>query len=340
MFSPSKAGRAWWVGGAALSILTACGAESPSVLDPQGPAAREVTRLWWPMLFVATAVLLFVIVMGAIGIWRGRHRREEALARDVPWGDRFILISGLGVTALILVGFFVFSLRSMSTLASNDPLTGLQIRVIGHDWWWEARYPNGGITANEIHIPAGQRVRFRLQSADVIHSLWVPQLAPKIDLIPGRETHLWLRADRPGRYRGQCAEYCGLQHARMAFYIVADPPNVFRGWLRGIGQRANRPTGSLEAQGLQVFLTNTCAGCHAIRGTPADARLGPDLTHFATRETFAAATLELTAENLRRWILDPDSIKPGTTMPPSPLSQRDIRTLVAYLLSLGFGSNG
>jgi len=288
------------------------------------------------MLWVSAAVFAFVVVMGGWGLLRGRRRREGDLQRIVPWGDRFILIAGLGVTAAILVGFFLLSVRSMASLARAGKTASLEISVTGHDWWWEARYPNGAVTANEIHIPAGQRVRITLQSADVIHSLWVPQLAPKIDLIPGRNNEMWVRADKPGFYRGQCAEYCGLQHAHMIFFVVADPPDVFRTWMTAMAAPAPAPVDALAARGREIFLAQTCAGCHAIRGTAASGTLGPDLTHLATRGTFAAGTWPLTASNLTEWILDPQAMKPGVTMPPTALSPEEVRAVVAYLLGLGF----
>jgi cytochrome c oxidase subunit 2 len=317
-----------------LFALAACAAKSPSLLDSKGPAERTASSIWWPMVWVATAVTVFVVAMGAYGVVRGRRIREEDIRRDVPWGDRFILIAGLGVSGAILIGFFVFSLARAETLARAQP--GLEITVIGHDWWWEIRYPNGAVTANEIHIPAGQRVNISLSSADVIHSLWVPQLGPKIDLIPGRTTHTWFKADHPGEYRGQCAEYCGLQHAHMAFFVIADAPNDFVTWMSNTAKQATPPSSALAMQGQNVFLSNTCIGCHAIKGTPANATLGPDLTHMATRTTLGAGTIPLNANTLAAWIRNPDQFKPGVTMPPTTLTSEELNALVAYLLSLGF----
>jgi cytochrome c oxidase subunit 2 len=287
------------------------------------------------MFWVSFVVLAFVLAMAAWGIARGRARREEDLQRIVPWGDRFILVSGLGVTTVILVAFFILSLHSMATLAARS--NSLEITVIGHDWWWEVRYPNGAVTANEIHIPAGRRVDLQLRSADVIHSIWVPQLGPKIDLIPGRDNTVWFEADKPGTYRGQCAEFCGLEHARMAFLVIADPPDAFDTWEKEMAAPAAVAGSDLQREGQSIFLSNTCIGCHAIRGTPADGQLGPDLTHLASRQTIAAGTVPLTPGTLQQWILDPGSIKPGVTMPPTQLSPDDVRALVAYLLGLGLG---
>ena len=319
-----------------LVLGTACSqrGRSPSTLAPGGAAERVVTPLWWWMLAVATAVFVFVVVMGAWGVVRGRRTREEDIRRVVPWGDTFILIAGLGVTGAILVGFFLFSLHGMATLADEGSRTSLTITVPGHDWWWEAGYPNGAVTANEIHIPTGRRVQLNLRTADVIHSFWVPELAPKIDLIPGRDNAMWLEADRPGRYRGQCAEYCGLQHAHMIVYVIADLPSDFDRWERAMAAPAATPADALAARGEQLLLANTCAGCHSIRGTTASGTLGPDLTHLASRGTIASGTLPFTPEALLRWITDPQRDKPGATMPPTTLTPDEARAIVAYLMSL------
>lgn len=333
----SVRGRALLSRALACSFLLAssCVQADHSVLKPKGPAARVVTRLWWPMFWVSVVVFVFVVAMGTWGVLQGRHRNESDIAKTVPWGERFILISGLGVTTVILLTFFIFSLRGMATLARAQP-AGLDITVVAHDWWWEVRYPNGAVTANEIHIPAGQRVHVALRSDDVIHSFWVPELAPKIDLIPGRNNEVWMQADHPGEYRGQCAEYCGLQHAHMIFFVIADPPAQFDSWVAQMAEPENTPTSALAQQGQSVFLQSTCIGCHAIKGTTATATLGPDLTHVATRQTIAAGTIPLTASTLRQWILDPQQIKPGVTMPPTALTADQIQALVTYLLGLGF----
>ena len=315
-----------------LIALAGCATKSPSLLDAKGPAERTASSIWWPMVWVATAVTVFVVVMGAYGVVRGRRIREEDIRRDVPWGDRFILIAGLGVSGAILIGFFVFSLARAATLARAQP--GLEITVIGHDWWWEIRYPNGAVTANEIHIPAGQRVNISLTSVDVIHSLWVPQLGPKIDLIPGRTTHAWLKADQPGEYRGQCAEYCGLQHANMNFVVIAEAPAAFERWAV---QHRNPPAGpqsELEARGEAAFVRSSCAGCHTIRGTDAHGILGPDLSDFAGRSSIGAKTVPNDRGHLEGWIADPQSIKPGVLMPPSSLEPDELTAIVAYLESL------
>ena len=327
-----KGERARWLSFPLLILLAGCAAKSPSLLDAKGPAEKTASSIWWPMVWVSLAVTVFVVAMGTYGVVRGRRIREEDIQRDVPWGDRFILISGLGVTGAILIGFFVFSLARAETLARAQP--GLEITITGHDWWWEVRYPNGAVTANEIHIPAGARVNISMTSVDVIHSLWVPQLGPKIDLIPGRTTHTWFKADHPGEFRGQCAEYCGLQHAHMAFFVIADPPADFNAWVENTAKAASAPSSALATQGQNVFMSNTCIGCHAIKGTQANGLLGPDLTHMATRTTLGAGTIPLNANTLAAWILQPDKFKPGVTMPPTTLNSQELNALITYLLGL------
>ena len=318
---------------AAAFGFTACTTLTPSVVDARGPAERGITGLWWLMLWISSAV--FAVVGGLLlyGIVRGRRRSEDEAGREPRWGEPFIVIAGVVVSGAILVFVFVLSLREMQALAAQGRTAGLVVHVIAHDWWWEARYPNGAVTANEIHIPTGTRVRLRLETADVIHSFWVPQLGPKRDTIPGRANELWIQADEPGRYRGQCAEFCGLQHAHMGLWVFADPPDEFRAWMSQQAEPARRPSG-LAARGERVFLTNTCVGCHAIRGTAADGRLGPDLTHLASRTSIASAALPNTPAVLASWIADPQDAKPGVSMPPTELSAEDLAALVTYLVGL------
>lgn len=317
-----------------LLCLGGCSDGAPSVLDPRSASAARIADLWWWMLGVSSVVLLVVVGMIAYAIVRGRRRTEEEARGRVPWGEPFIIIAGIVVSGIVLLVFFVVSLQTMRALAEPSEDPELTIEVVAHDWWWEARYPNGGVTANEIHIPAGEPVRLELTTADVIHSFWVPQLGPKMDMIPGRTNELVLEADDPGRYRGQCAEYCGLQHANMILFVVAQEPDAFDDWMDHEAQPAEEPTSDLSRRGREVFLGSTCAACHTIRGTPAEGALGPDLTHLASRETLAAGVLENDAGNLTLWIEAPQSVKPGATMPPTELSSDELGALVAYLSGL------
>jgi cytochrome c oxidase subunit 2 len=218
----------------------------------------------------------------------------------------------------------VFVIRSTAAPAPGS--TALTVHVVGHQWFWEIRYGNAReTTANELHIPVRTRVNVIGTTADVIHSLWVPELNRKIDLIPGRTNRVLLYADRAGTYLGQCAEFCGKQHAHMELTVVAEPRARFEQWLRRQAQPA--PAGA----GLQVFMRSGCANCHELRGTAADAHVGPDLTHVASRSTLAAGTIPNDRAHLTEWLANPQDVKPGTRMPKLPLSQRDIKTLVDYL---------
>jgi cytochrome c oxidase subunit 2 len=311
-----------------------CSGDS-SIVSPKGPAASSITGLWWSMLFAATAVFAFVAGMMLLAAVRGRRRTESEARAPAPWGEPFVVIAGIVVSGAILIGFFVFSLGRMQALADGGRRSKLTVNVIGHDWWWEVRYPNGAVTANEIHIPSGVPVRLELTTADVIHSFWVPRLGPKQDMVPGQRNHLWLQASEPGVYRGQCAEFCGLQHANMIIRVVADPPAEFERWVAEEAQPAAPSPEMADGTGQRIFEAQTCAGCHRIRGSAAVAgNVGPDLTHVGRRATIGAGVLPMSAQNLRRFIVDPQSVKPGATMPPTTLSPEELSALVAYLESL------
>jgi cytochrome c oxidase subunit 2 len=315
----------------ALLWLSACSGEA-STLDAGGIGAARIERLWWLVLAIATVFFVIVVTLLVAAIVRSR-RADLEIQRNVRWGPAFIVIAGVVVPAIVLVAVFALSLRDTQELSDIGARATLEIEVRSRDWWWEVRYPNGAVTANEIHIPVGEPVRLRLLSADVLHSFWVPRLQGKTDHITGRVTNAWLQADEPGRYRGQCAEFCGLQHANMRLYVVAEPRARFEAWM----QDAASPAGAAEdtaADGEEVFMSSTCVGCHAIRGTPADAQIGPDLTHLADRRTLFAGTVPNTPEYLEKVITDPQSLKPGVPMPPTRLEGEDLQALVAYLQQL------
>jgi cytochrome c oxidase subunit II len=315
-------------------LLNSCSGDPPSVLEPAGPAAERVERLWWPMLWISVVVFVIVAGMMVVAIVKARARSDLSLSRKhIGWGEPFIAIAGVFIPALILGGVYIFSLQEMNGLAAGGKDAEFTIQVSARDWWWEARYPNGAVTANEIHIPVGEPVRLELTSRDVIHSFWVPELQVKTDQIPGRTNYSWLQADAPGRYRGQCAEFCGLQHANMVFYVVAEPSEEFERWVDNEAADSAGATSNLAAEGEEIFMTSTCAGCHTIRGTTATEQLGPDLTHVATRETLAG-TLPNTTEDLRLFVRDPQRAKPGAAMPPTELSATELDALVAYLEGL------
>lgn len=321
------------VGGtAALSLLLSACAGAPSTLAPRGPAAAEIANLSWIMFGLATAV--FVVVMGLLlyGLFRPHHQEGEY--KPSPGLDKtFIIWGGIVIPVIILIGLYIFTIRAMAALAA--PPSTLLIEVVGHQFWWEVRYPNQAITtANEMHIPVGQPVELRLTSADVIHSFWVPELHGKMDLIPNRINSFWLQADEAGVYYGECAEFCGIQHAKMAFVVVAEPEEQFAAWLEQQAQPAPAPSDPIVQQGQQIFLGSACVYCHTVRGTNATGTLGPDLTHLASRRTLAAGIVDNSRGNLAGWIIDPHSIKPGNKMPPTNLSGPDLQALLAYLESL------
>ena len=280
------------------------------------------------MLWISVAVFVIVAGMLVYATIRGRRASAEGIdKREVRWGDPFIAVAGVFIPFLILAGVYVMSLREMNGMSADAEGSQLTIEVVGHDWWWEARYPNGAVTANEIHIPVGEPVEIELTTADVIHSFWVPELQVKTDQIPGRTNRQWIEADAAGTYRGQCAEFCGLQHANMVFYVIAD--DGFEGWVEDQAQRA--PASATEGEDL--FMTSSCAGCHAIRGTTAEATLGPDLTHMAGRETIAGIA-EMNRANLLRFVRNAQDLKPGATMPPAELEGDELEAVVDYLMSL------
>jgi len=316
-----------------LFLLSACDDDAPSLLEPRGPGAERVADLWWLMLWIATGVFLVVVGMLAAAIFRGLYGKE-ATRGDVSWGEPFIVIAGVVVPALILSFLFVLSLRDMRALSAPESESDLTVEVVGHDWWWEVRYPNGTVTANEMHIPVGQPVLFKVRTGDVIHSFWIPQLQVKVDMLPEKVNELWVEADEPGRYRGQCAEYCGLQHANMIFYVIAEPRERFDEWLASETRPRETPAIGSARVGETVFLNGSCAGCHTIRGTDATGDVGPDLTHIGTRETIAAGVLDNTRSDMELWLRDPQHVKPGATMPPTELSPSELQAVLDYLQGL------
>ena len=323
------------------SVLAAGAAEQQSVLDPSGPQADSAARLWWIAFWIAAAVYVITIGMLLWSAWRA-HRRARAGAQPPANAERVMrrAVGGaVGVTVAILLVFIFYDFSAGKSLHAPPQSNYLTINVTGYQWWWKVEYadtsPHDRVTtANEIHIPVGQPVRVQLAANDVIHSLWVPELAGKRDLVPGYRQTFWLQADTAGVYRGQCAEFCGLQHAYMAFYVIADPPAQFQSWLASQRKPAATPADSVAARGLQVFLGAHCPMCHSITGTPAYGTVGPNLTHLASRRTIAAGTLANTRGNLGGWILNPQSIKPGNQMPPGQLEPRDLQALLSYLETL------
>jgi cytochrome c oxidase subunit II len=312
-----------------------------SVLDPAGPQAVHIARLWWVMIGVSVVVFVAVISMLTAAVARGRRR--AASGSGDPETPAASLTRAVGAAVAITVGvLFVLLVVSVWTgrvVASLRASSAVSVVVTGHQWWWEVEYedalPGARVTtANEIHVPIGHPIVLKVQSRDVIHSFWAPNLLGKRDLIPGYTTAVWFQVDRPGVFRGRCAEFCGRQHAHMAFDVVAEPEAAFETWLNAQRRLAPDPQTDQARRGREVFMAARCAGCHRVRGTDAGGQLGPDLTHLATRTTLGAGTLPNTPEHLAAWVENPQAPKPGNQMPPNLLTKDDLQALVAYLETL------
>ena len=325
------------------SALTAC--DMPLALDPRGPAATEIARIWWLLFWTAVVVSVVVYVLLGYALRRARtpaqpdeveHLTPEASARLEGRATGFVLIGGGLIPALILIVATVLTLTGLAVF--DRPPDGVEHTIVvrGHMFWWEVEYPDHGVvTANEIHVPVGQSVRIELESADVIHSFWVPQIHGKMEMIPGKTNVIYMRADEAGTYFGKCAEFCGRQHANMEFLFIAEEPDAFEAWLERQAADASEPADAIAERGRDVFVASPCALCHTIRGvSDAAAEAGPDLTHLASRRTLAARTLTNVRGNLAGWILDPQGVKPGNRMPAVHLEPDDLHALLAYLEGL------
>ena len=313
-------------------------------LDAFGPQAGHIAQLWNIFLAICTVVFAAVIVALIVAVRRAPRAEaleppdlskvnvpEPRLRRSVVTSIAIVIV-GL----LVLLAASVFTDRALARLPLKD---AVNIEVVAHQWWWTVKYMNGPVsetfeTANEIHVPVGRPVVVTLKSSDVIHSLWIPSLAGKRDLVPGRTATLAFQADRPGIYRGQCAEFCGFQHAFMAFEVHAHPPAEYETWRQRQLAPAAESSDPTVQRGKALFQSVQCAMCHAVQGTLAQARRAPDLTHFASRRTIAAGTLPNDPANLASWIADPHKHKPGVNMPANRMSGEDLAALVAYLGTL------
>jgi cytochrome c oxidase subunit 2 len=317
---------------AAVAVLLTTTVADSSILDSKGDEARHIAGAWWVMF--GLAILVYVAVAGFIivAVVRGRRRRRP---EGSPRTDgAFIWIGGIVVPVVILAIVGVVTVRT--TAALRKPSThALRVDVSGEDWWWGVHYPASGITtANDLHLPVGRPIELRLTSDNVIHSFWVPQIGGKVDVIPGQPNYFRFTIEHEGLFRGQCAEFCGVQHANMAIYVHADSPGLFDRWLAAHEQPPSEPTDELAAQGAVVFQRAACAGCHTVRGTQAVGTKGPDLTDVASRHSLGAGTLENNSNELKKWITDPQRYKPGALMPAVSLSDDDRTKIVAYLMSL------
>ena len=320
----------------AASLLLAGCEGIQSSLWPQGPAAAEIARISWIMFIGAALILMLVMVLALYALYRNPDKRIPVSA------NKMILMGGVAFPVVTLSALLIYGVISMGTLR-GQPQPELEIDVVANQWWWEVHYQREDAdqtftTANEIRIPAGVQVRLRLHSDDVIHSFWVPNLAGKMDMMPGHVNTLLIQADQPGVFRGQCAEFCGAQHARMAFFVIAQPREEFDAWAERQRRPAAEPANEISRRGLEVMRANRCLDCHVVRGVGEEityVRKGPDLTHLASRSHVAAGTLDNNRENIKRIIADSQRIKPGNRMPSyANMNADDLDALVTYLEGL------
>ena len=313
-------------------------------LDAAGPQAAHIADLWWLTFWACAAV--FIVVIGVLGwaLWRSRRLAANGSpeTKPAPRGERRLALGvGIGVAAasVLLAGLLVASVLTDRALARLPVDGALHVNVSAHQYWWEMVYDDPQpervfSTANELYIPVGRPVVITLRADDVIHSFWIPNLHGKKDLIPGHVASIQFRADRVGTYQGRCAEYCGLQHAYMAFDVVAVPPERFMAWADEQRRPAIDPGDPLAKRGRELFLSGSCMLCHAIGGTTAQARKAPDLTHVASRAHLAAGRIENSPQTLAAWITDPQRIKTGVNMPDHLLPADDLAAIVAYIETL------
>lgn len=304
---------------------------SQSALSAASDGAERIGDLTMVMIVGVTLVFAFVMLLLARAVRNGPRAVNQ---------KRWLVGGGLLLPGVVLSALLVEGIRVSAALSHDPEAKGLEVEVIARRWWWELRYQDAQgrgkvVLANELHLPLDCNAVLTLDSHDVIHSFWVPALAGKMDVVPGRRNRVMIHASKPGRFRGQCAEYCGTQHANMGIEVVVESPEEFRTWLLNQAQPAIEPSDPTAVRGRQVFLDAGCAACHAIRGTVASGVLGPDLTHVASRRKIASATLANDAQSLLAWIHGAQQLKPGGLMPSTTtLQQADLSALGAYLGSL------
>jgi len=306
-----------------------------------GAKGGEITALTWALLIESIVVVVITTALVIFGVMLKRSRAatvgEERITQTGN-GIAWIYI-GVGLSTVALIGSMVWTGYTLAATNRPDRQPALTVEVIGHQWWWEVRYLSENasrifFTANEIHMPVGQPVEFRVRTADVIHSFWVPALGDKIDLIPNQTNVTWLEAERPGVYRGQCSEYCGKQHAHMGLLVVAEEPSAFEAWWDAQLKPQPSTDGSPELAAAENVFVTRCGSCHAVRGTRAGGRLGPDLSHLMSRQTLAAGTVPNNVGYLSGWIANPQSIKPGNLMPNLDISGPELASLRTFLATL------
>jgi cytochrome c oxidase subunit 2 len=314
-------------------LLSGCSGRQ-NFLNPASSVSHKESQLFWIVFFMSLGVFLFVETLLVVNILRFRRNQH---VHEVSHSREILLETIWTAIPLVLVAFLFFlTVRTMNAVAApKSTSSDLNVHVIAHRWWWEFVYPDLGIdTADELHVPLNANVQVTLDSADVVHSFWVPALAGKTDTIPGVTNHMWLRGDEIGVYPGQCAEYCGLNHATMRFKVFVDSPADFDSWVKDQQQPPPEPQTDLQKQGHNLVVHGMCMGCHTIGNHTAPDPIGPNLTHLASRTTFAGASFDLTDSNLRQWIEDSNAMKPGNLMADIHVAPKDTDAVIAYLSTL------
>lgn len=318
-----------------LLLTPGCSATSNFFLYPASPIAAQESRLYWQILIMSAFV--FVVVEGLLLYNIIRFRKKPSQQGEPPQIYRAHLIEAIytAVPILLVIVIFFLMLRTMQAVAAPAPQAGdLNLRVVGHRWWWEFDYPDLNIvTANELHIPVNTTVQIDLESMDVIHSFYVPQLSGKTDVIPGMTNHMWLRGDRVGKFHGQCSEYCGENHANMRITVFVDSPADFQAWVANQQQPPTAPQTEQQKQAETLITEGMCSMCHNLGDSGPGNATGPNLTHLMSRTTFAGGIFELNEENLHRWLEDTQAMKPGNDM-DHKFSEKQIDALMSYLLTL------
>lgn len=334
--STDRRSRRLRVAGAAAALALAagvagCGDGDRSSLDPASSQSSDIATLWWVMFAISAVVFAAVVALLLVAL----VRRRGAAPTGTGSGRAFLLVGGVAVPSVVLVVLAVLTIGALPGSTAAGSGDRLVVDVVARQWFWDIAYPqSGAVTANELHVPVGRPVEVRLTSRDVVHSFWVPPLNRKMDAIPGQTNRLILEADRPGVFIGQCAEYCGVQHAHMGIRVIAETPDRFAAWLRAQTRPAPPPTTPEARDGQQILLGSACVYCHTIGGTNATGDVGPDLTHVASRDTLAAGTIPNRPGYLAGWILDPQHFKPGNRMPATDLTGPEVQRLLAYLRTL------
>ena len=322
--------------GLALAGAACVGQTDMSSSNVNSDLARDVFGLYKLVTWIVSIIGVVVFALLGYLVMRYRERPGDTRIPEQIHGNTTMEIGWTVLPILITLGIAVPTIALVFKAGGPPPQDALQIRVIGHQWWWEFRYPSLGglVTANELHIPAGKPVNLAITSADVIHSFWIPQFGGKRDAVPTREQNFWFTAEKPGFFVGQCAEYCGDSHALMEQRISVDTPEDFQKWVAA--QQADQPKEVAQGSGADTFSAGGCIACHTVRGNPmAMGRIGPDLTHFGSRKTLGSGMLDNTPEHLARWLADPQGVKPGSKMIlPRKLEQAEIASVSTYLTSL------